>query len=113
MDSSEVQPSVGTSNVCVVCQDMVFGECLSCDKNVHVKCDKTNFILTEEFEVSQESIIICLLCYSESNIESDGLSAKTSMVDRSIKVLDKAEIDCKVVLPIHNVDRGKEDPKTL
>jgi len=78
MDTSEVQPSVGTSNVC---QDIVFGEfkCLSCNKNVHVKCGKTNFILTEEFEVSQESNIICLLCYSESNIESERLSAKTSM----------------------------------
>ena len=81
MDTSEVQPSVGTSNVCVVCQDIVFGEfkCLSCNKNVHVKCGKTNLISTEEFEVSQESNIICLLCYSESNIESERLSAKTSM----------------------------------
>jgi len=40
MDTSEVQPSVGTSKVCVLCQDIVFGEfkCLSCNKNVHVKC---------------------------------------------------------------------------
>jgi len=39
MDTSELQPFVGTSNVCVVCQDIVFGEfkCLSCNKNVHVK----------------------------------------------------------------------------
>jgi hypothetical protein len=47
MDTSEVQPSVGTSNVCVVCQDIVFGEfkCLSCNKNVlYVKCGKTRRI---------------------------------------------------------------------
>jgi hypothetical protein len=74
----------------------------------------------EEFEVSQESIIICLLCYSESNIESERLSAKTSiekqatrMLDRSNKVLDEVEIGCNVVVPIHNVDRGKGDPKNI
>ena len=122
MYTSEVQPSVRTSNVCVVCQDIVFGEfkCLSCNKNVHVKCGKTNFILTEEFEVSQESNIICLLCYSENNIESERLSAKTSMekqatrmLDRSNKVLDEVEIGCNVVVPIPNVDRGKGDTKNI
>ena len=74
----------------------------------------------EEFEVSQESNIICLLCYSESNIESERLSAKTSiekqatrMLDRSNKVLDEVEIGCNIVVPIHNVDRGKGDPKNI
>ena len=38
MDTSEVQPSVGTSNVCVVCQDIVFGEfkCLSCKNKMYL-----------------------------------------------------------------------------
>ena len=35
------------------------------------------------------------------------------MLDRSNKVLDVVEIGCNVVVPIHNVDRGKGDPKNI
>ena len=93
----------------------MFGEfkCLSCNKN----CGKTNFILTEEFKVSQESNLICLLCYSESNIESERLSVKTSMEKLATHMLDRSndevEIGCNVVVSIPNVDRGKGTLKTL